>query len=147
MPPRPPRGVPAPPRIPPIAGQHLFVDPRVEDPMYFLALDLDSGAFAPHPQRNTSEQRRGEWMKDTIGLNKRRLPKARRLAFGTFRSRLKEYADERDEGANAARLGVLKTELLELDHQTVLREMKRQRGHYPEVDALFTRVPEALTWF
>lgn len=147
-PPPPPRAPNPPvPRVPPVAGTPMLIDPRVEDPMYFLALDLASGGFAPHPLRSMAEQRRAEWMVETLGLNDRRLPKARKVMMGTFRARLKEYADERDRGATGARLSELKAEILALNHQTVLREMLDQRALYPELDAVFARLPEVTGWW
>ncbi len=140
----PPRPAPQ-PRTPPVSGSPLFIDPRAEDPMESLMLDLDSGGFAPHP--NATDPRRGTWMRDTIGLNKRRLPKARLLARKRFRSLLRDYADTRDSGASEPELDGLKNEILDLNHQTVLREMARQREYYPELQTLFERVPEILTWW
>lgn len=142
----PPRPAPA-VRTPPVAGTALLIDPRVEDPMTLLALDLGTGGLAPLPGLGALDRRRAEWTRDTLGLNSRRLPRARKLAIGTFRARLKEYADERDGGASSATLDVLRTEILGLDHQTVLREMQRQAPADPVLQPLFARLPEVATWW
>lgn len=138
---------PAPPRVPPVPGTPLLINPRIEDPMDLLVLDLQSGGLAPHPARTADEQRRAAWTRDTLGLNERRLPKARKMMVGFFRARLKEYADDRDAGQDAAALKDTQDELLGMDHQTVLREMWRQRAHEPDLDALFQRLPEVGTWW
>ncbi|MFT4624331.1 MAG: hypothetical protein ACI8PZ_002990 [Myxococcota bacterium] len=115
--------------------------------MHFLALDLDTGGLAPHPLRTAHERRRAEWMRDTIGLNKRALPRARKRALSAFRAMLKEYADDRDGGADAATLALRKADILGMNHRTVLREMWRQRALHPTLDPIFQRLPEVGTWW
>lgn len=146
-PPRKRRGEPTPPRQPPIPGAPLLIDPRVEDPMHFLVLDLASGGLAPHPERDASDRRRAEWTRDTLGLNKRRLPRARVQRVRAFRACLKEYADDKEAGADLAALQAAREAILGMDHQTVLREMWRQRSFEPDLAALFLRVPEVGTWW
>lgn len=134
------------PRIPPVPGVPLMIDPRVEDPLRLLALDLMSGGFAPLPGLSALDRRRAEWTRDTLGLNKRRLPKARLKAKSAFASMLKDYTTERDRGRTAAALAK-KVDIIRFDHPTVLREMWRQRAASAELTALFAGVPEVHAWW
>lgn len=87
------------PRRPPPDGVHVLIDPRSEDPLEFLELDLiDTFFFLPR-QLDGKANRRARFTIDVLKLNDRDLlPKARREAYGSYRARLVEYLDARRNG-------------------------------------------------
>ncbi|MEQ8964821.1 MAG: hypothetical protein RID91_03255 [Azospirillaceae bacterium] len=139
-----PRGAPV---TPPAAGRPAFIDPRAEDPMDFLSIDL-LGTFLVLPREDLPAEAvdRAEFTIDTLNLNRDLLLEARRNAFGGYRARLVEYRARRDAGADAAELDALRDGLLDTPHPTIWEELKRQASDIPVIDALFAAAPEARTW-
>lgn len=135
------------PVIPPEAGDPVLINPRFENPMDFLDLDL-TGTFlfrSPHPEA-TREYQRGEYTKEILKLNRPVLTKARKNAYLNYRARVREYIGLRDDGASAAVLEELIAGVRQMDHPTVWREMQRQHALIPELTEIFNDAPEALTW-
>jgi uncharacterized protein (TIGR02646 family) len=141
----PPRPAPS-PRVPPVAGDPLLINPREEDPFVFLVVDLPTGTVVLKPGLPTMEARRAEYTRDVLGMNERRLPKARKDAFTGYRARLFEYVVTKEGGASGDQLAQLRDSLLDLDHPTVWAEIKRQQAMEPALADLFQRAPEALNW-
>jgi hypothetical protein len=84
---------------------------------------------------------------ETLALNARSyLVRARRDAFINFKSRLFTYVQMKEAGAPNTELNELVESLKSEHHQTVWHEMIRQRGLHPQINDLFNRAPEALTW-
>ena len=139
-----PRGAPI---TPPIPGEPAFINPRAEDPLAFLTMDL-LGTFIMLPREGliADAADRADFTIETLNLNRDLLLDARMNAFGGYRARLREYAARRDAGAEAAELDALRTDLLATPHPTVWEEMKRQSHDIPEIGHLFANVPEALGW-
>lgn len=148
------RGVPV---VPPPTGISGFIDPRTEDPLLFFELDMGGvtpggdlieGTFELLPADGLSAvlNARARFTIDVLGLNREVIRVARANAFGGFRARLYEYAKCKEAGELAATLARIKGDLLSTPHLTVFAEMQRQRALLPEIDGLFERVPEALTW-
>ena len=133
---------------PPPAGTPALIDPRREDPLAFLMLDLkDTFEFTPTAAAGTVEFARAKYTLEVLRLNHRDyLVHARENAFGAYRARLREYVLIRDGGASTARLARLKAGLLRSPHPTVWAEMKRQHTHHAELQNLFAQAPEALSW-
>ncbi len=145
------------PVVPPPPGQGGFLDPRSEDPTDFLEIDLGGttasgqvleGTFEYLPRQGMSavEKARAEYTIKVFGLNREIVRAARENAFGGFRARLREYADEKTNGAPADVLDRLMTDLLRTPHLTVFHEMRRQRAILPQIDAWLTQAPEAASW-
>jgi hypothetical protein len=145
------------PILPPPEGPTALVDPRTEDPTEFLELDLGGVAadglvldgtfdFLPREEVAVSAQARAAFTIDVLGLNREIMRVARKNAFGGFRARLREYAEEKEAGAEVVELSRLRTDLLRTPHLTVFAEMRRQRNVLPEVDELLARAPEAAAW-
>ncbi|MFA6433004.1 MAG: hypothetical protein WCV82_04330 [Candidatus Paceibacterota bacterium] len=141
------RGVPV---VPPLAGDSALINPRVEDPLHFLFLDLlNTFAFTPRDTEDVSEtdRIRAGYTIRVLRLNARDyLVDARRTAFGTYRARLREYIEEKREGATQAQLDRRRNELLKVGHRTVWREMQRQHANYQPLATLFADASEALAW-
>lgn len=136
-----------PPDTQPQPGTALLIDPRSDEPLDFLFLDtLDTFkfvAFADEPK----EIRRADYTIEVLGLNSRSyLVRARKIAFGNYRGRLFEYVHKKEGGATNAVLTALADSLKSEHHQSVWHEMIRQRSSHSEIDDLFNRAPEALTW-
>ncbi|MDQ2105523.1 HNH endonuclease family protein [Azospirillum isscasi] len=141
---------------PPPVGRHALIDPRTENPLNFLTLDLLAndpvhgwieGEFlvVPLPRLRAADRVRAEYTRETLGLNRQLLLDARRNAYGSFRARIVEYAGAKAGGAPQIRLDALRDGILRMPHPMVFVEMQRQRRHKPLKD-LFAPVPEALTW-
>lgn len=134
----------------PLTGDMVLIHPRQENPLDFLILDLrDTFEFFPLYEQNENAVvwQRADYTINLLTLNTRDyLPKARRSAYRDFRARLHEYARKRDAGATPDELVKLTEAFLSCNHQGVWQEMKRQGSQIPELKALFTEVPDALTW-
>lgn len=135
------------PLLPPIAGDDVLLNPRIDDPLQYLALDLrDTFEFQPLPGLTQRDRDRAIFTRDTLFLNRDVLVVARRHAYGSYRARLYEYIVERERKATAIQLQPLIESLQRLQHPTVWREMQRQQRRLPDLHGLFEQAPEALTW-
>lgn len=134
--------------VPPRDGEPALLNPRTEDPMSYLILDLrETCRFVVRPGLDAAGRNRAKYTCDLLGLNDRDdLTAARREAYDGYRARLREYAEEKAVGATAGRLAQLKEAILRVQHPTVWREMRRQKDHIEELRTLFQRVPEAIEW-
>jgi hypothetical protein len=145
------------PVVHPPAGPAGCIDPREEDPLALLDLDLGgqtpggevfAGTFNFMPAENLSadDLARAEFSIDVLSLNREVMCVARANAFGGFRARLVEYRTLREQGGVGAILTRLRDDLLNTPHLTVFAEMRRQRASLPEIDGLFAAIPEATAW-
>lgn len=136
------------PVLPPRSGSPALINPRVEDPLRFLFLDIENTfAFTPRLGLSDLDQIRAEYTIKVLRLNIRDyLPEARRTAFGNYRARLHEYVYHKAMRTPATDLIRHRDELLKVGHQTVWREIQRQQANYPPLRVLFDAAPEALTW-
>ena len=71
---------------------------------------------------------------------------ARREAFVSYRARLVEYRQLRDDGASTGKLANRTSQILNMQHPFVWAVMKRQHQNIHELNQLFSDVPEALEW-
>ena len=136
---------------PPPAGVDVLIDPRRENPLEFMLLDLGKGSFgfrfSELPDSGTLNFSRAEYTIKTLHLNTRtELVKARQLAYSRFQARLTVYIQDRDHNGSKAHLADLRQHILDEIHQTVWQEMKRQRHVIPELTTLFAQAEEALDW-
>jgi uncharacterized protein (TIGR02646 family) len=135
------------PVVPPPSGDPLLINPRNEDPLDFIRLDL-LGTFLllPMPRLGPTQLRRADYTIEVLRLNKDWLIQAREEAFRNYRARIVEYADRRDDGASTADLRELQRAVGRMGHPTVWREMKRSQSRLPALAEIFARVPEASSW-
>lgn len=142
---------------PPPGGPTACINPRQEDPMQLLDLDLGGQTpdgevfdgtfnFMPAVGLNIDDLARAAFSIDVLGLNREVMRVARGNAFGGYRARLVEYRVAQENGGGEARLRRLRDDLLSTNHLTVFAEMRRQRAFLPEIDELFDAIPEAETW-
>lgn len=138
------RGAPV---APPAPGEPAFVNPRLEDPLALMTMDLQETYFMlPKFGLNPVEKDRTDFTIETLKLNRDPLPDARKNAFGGYYSRLLAYRSEREAGASAAELDWMRLDLLATPHPTVWEEMKRQAHAISEIGSILGAVPEVRNW-
>ena len=136
------RGAPV---IAPQDGNEVFINPRVNDPMQFLTLDLQSMIFISKPGISNIDKKRAKYTIDILKLNARDfLIAARQEAFHSYKDSLEVYVNKKQEGVGTAELHKRQVEIESRQHPTVWAEIKRQRNRYPRINALFTLAPELL---
>jgi hypothetical protein len=145
------------PIIQPPSAPAALVNPRAEDPLEFLELDLGGvtadgsqieGKFVILPVDGLSPVAlsRAEFTIAALNLNREAIRVARENAFGGFRARLREYVQKREADAQSAELERHRLDLLRTPHLTVFAEMRRQRLWLPEIHDLLQRAPETAQW-
>ncbi len=136
------------PVLPPRSGLPALIDPRVEDPLDFLELDLPATfLFVPKIELSSTNRLRANYTLDVLRLNDRDyLISARKEAYGSYRARLIEYIDCKNAGAQPGQISNLISAIQRMQHPTVWREMQRQHALIGELASLFAQAPEALTW-
>jgi hypothetical protein len=140
-----PRGAPV---RPPRGGEPALIDPRHENPMEFLMIDL-RGTFLLEPvaRKGTKSYERADYTRRILRLNAREyLPVARCNAYASYKARLIEYISLRDQGATRAQLERSAQGIQREMHPTVWKEMQRQHSLHPQLKELFREAPEALHW-
>lgn len=131
----------------PARGAAVLVDPRVEDPLAYLDLEIvDTFLFLAREGLSRTDEQRAKYTIGLLDLNREHLRVARREAYGAYRARLVEYRQERELGAPEVALTRLANAIVASAHPTVWREMQRQRAQLDEMATLFGDVPEALDW-
>jgi uncharacterized protein (TIGR02646 family) len=132
----------------PMDGETVLINPRTENPLDFLWLDL-SGTFQfteLSEDEETKDFIRAKYTLETLGLRRDILTKARKEAFGDYKARLRAYIHGKEKGISSATLDVMVEEIKTKQHPTVWAEMKRQHKLFPELNRLFEEAPEALVW-
>ena len=150
----------------------VLINPRQEDPMDFLYLDIKGKTFrfGASPNLNKRDQEKAEYTINLLGLNDRdALVAGRKAAANYFISRLEKYVlikeakdfpslvaivndldfidTNKDLEMEKQRLMIsVKNEILRYAHPTIWKEFIRQRGILPKTNNLFHRAEEALTW-
>ena len=128
-------------------GLSVIINPRQEDPLAFFELEIEyTFMFLPRSDAPEINQRRACYTIGVLKLNRDVLLEARREAYSAHRARLSEYRDLQDSGATQAKLDIRRDAIKATAHPTVWREMQRQQLAVAELRALFSDVPEALSW-
>ncbi len=131
------------PVVAPPDGPSVFIDPRVDDPVEFLELDLDTGLFLPRIAPPHRDHLRARFTIDVLGLNRRDyLSKSRRNAFASYVDSARQYVTARASGASAAELAQRQKDIAERHHRSVWFEMKRLAT--TEFREIFGPAPELL---
>ena len=136
------------PVIPPPAGSPALIDPRTENPLDFMELDLsETFLFVETADEGTREYERAKYTIEVLRLNERDvLTRARRGAFHSFRAILKEAVELKSTGASDGELDAKRIVIQQLPHPSVWQEMKRQRTDDAQLSELFAAIPESLNW-
>ena len=131
---------------PPPPGDPLLINPRDENPLDFLWLDLETFAFVPNIDEKTAfdYQRAAYTINVALRLNERdHLRKARKLAAKSYVALLNQYVLAK-RTANRSEAENLRLTITESHHPTVWAELVRQRNFHPRLQSLFEAAPEAL---
>lgn len=129
-----------------LLGEPVLIDPRSEDPLDFLRLDLETGVF-DEIHKTGLRYERANFTLDLLGLNEREhLVEARQSTVQTAESLLRDYVNLKRAGAGPDAITPKRQAILRQSHRTVWEEMKRQRGRLPKLRALFEEASEALDW-
>ncbi len=133
--------------VPVEQGTPVLIDPRIENPLDFMNLDLlFTFFFRPRGNIGSPNHIRGEYTIVTLELNRSPLPEARGEAYDCYKALLGDYIRRRNSGSPDQTLYNLIQAIKRMRHPTVWREMKRQHTRIQELDELFTEAPEALHW-
>lgn len=149
----------------------VLINPRVDNPLEFLTLNLETGTFSIPLGASTRIKIRAEYTLDLLKLNRRiGLVIAREHAYDNFLSALKRYIQARNatnfqeleesmkalspidwtncsfEQEQSKTCLAIQKSILTRTHQTVWKEMQRQATHHSKLTTLFQQAPEALTW-
>jgi len=129
----------------PPEGDVVLLDPRHDDPLDFLVLDLvDTFYFSPHPFLAGRAARRAEYTIEVLRLNERAyLVEARITAHSMLMSALGQAAHAATSGEPLAHP---QRAIEKASHRSVWEEMKRQRASFPVIQGMFAAVPVALSW-
>lgn len=136
------------PVVEPEPGSPVLINPRWEDPLRFMSLDLlGTFIFLPTKPKGSKDHQRAEYTIRVLRLNARDvLLKARKEAYDSYEARLSRYITAQEKGESAAQLKNRVRALKRMQHPTVWKEMKRQHDLIPGLKQLFDEVPEALAW-
>lgn len=159
--------------IPP-SDESVLINPRTENPMDILFLNLPTGAYILHPSlayNDNAKIRFDYTVREVLKLNA--YAADRRESYDTFVQCLRAYVCAKQSVStlelNHIRKGLLsvmfrpftshqfkkrkaavckdiRTSIPLRKHQTVWEEMKRQRKTINGLHQLFTQAPEALNW-
>ncbi|MGI4744244.1 MAG: HNH endonuclease [Janthinobacterium lividum] len=160
------------PRLAPPTQDGSFINPRWENPLNFLWLDIQGLTFnfAVHPNlKSNRNKEKAVYTRDLLQLNNRRaLRDAREAACGHFVRLLREYTEVKAASSLAALVIAvneprlvdhrpftrqrvefmvsLRRDIRSYPHPTVWQELKRQRKALPKTNSYFLAAPEALSW-
>jgi uncharacterized protein (TIGR02646 family) len=148
----------------------VFINPRVENSLDYLQLDLESGLFEPkESDRETRAYKRADYTIETLQLNKRKgLVANRQKAYQNYQDLLQQYINLQKSTSSEALIAIFAVSnntkrapweqqkdlaklefqnlLLNQNHPTVWKEMQRQEETIPSLKQLFQQAPETLTW-
>ena len=136
--------------MPPPAGKGVFINPRIENPLDFLELDLGDdlvdGTFLFQPRygltQNSINFQRANYTIQVLDLNRDVLLEGRRNGALNYRARLIEYQQEKSEAKKKKFIENFK----KMSYPTVWQEMKNQRQYIPIIYSLIEELPEILDW-
>jgi hypothetical protein len=133
---------------PPPQGEPLLINPRDEDPLDFIGLDLNTGRFYEREKNTTSmKYMRATFTIGLLGLNERDdLVGARTSVFEANLSMLRDIVCMRSAWEPEDAVQRKRNAILKLGHRVVWEEMKRSRMQRADLREIFTQIPEALAW-
>jgi uncharacterized protein (TIGR02646 family) len=148
----------------------VFINPRVENPLDYLQLDLESGLFASKEEStNSRAYKRAFYTLETLQLNARQdLVASRQKAYQTYQDLLQQYINIQKSTSPEALIAIFSISnntkrapwekqkslanlefqkaFMDQAHPTVWKEMQRQFESIPSLKKLFQQVPEVLDW-
>jgi uncharacterized protein (TIGR02646 family) len=147
------------PIVPPPTGKDVFINPRIENPLDFLELDLGDdldGIFSFQPRYHLSKDKdsidyqRAKYTIKILGLgldddDREDIREGRRQAGLNYRSRLKEYQQNKDGLIDSQKQQFIK-DFKKMSYPTVWQEIKNQYKSLPSIYSLIEELPEILDW-
>jgi hypothetical protein len=138
------------PIVPPPVGKGIFINPRIENPLDFLELDLGDDLdgtffFQPryHLSKDSIDYQRADYTIEILGLNVRDyLCRGREQGALNYRARLIEYQREKSKVKRQQLIKAFK----KMSYPTVWQEMKNQYKNIPSIYSLIQVFPEILDW-
>lgn len=129
--------------VPPPNEDAVFINPRIENPLDYLHLDLESGLFQSRERdANTRAYKRAFYTIETLQLNARKgLVANRQKAYLNYQNLLQQHVSLPQNTALE-----FQSTLLNQAHPTVWKEMQQQVESIPLLKELFQQIPEALDW-
>ncbi|WP_204138402.1 HNH endonuclease [Halomicronema sp. CCY15110] len=139
--------------VPPNPGHDVFINPRQDDPMSFLDLDLgqtiEDGTFWYLPKHGLSprgiDYQRADYTINTLGLNRDFLVEGRRNAALDFKARLYEYRQEKPN-LSPQKLAQFQQDFQQHTYPSVWAHMKAQHQSIPVLNNFFQQFPEIHSW-
>jgi uncharacterized protein (TIGR02646 family) len=131
---------------PPVAGTPVFLNPRDENAMQWITLDLRTCLFVATAPKSTQAHERTCYTIEVLGLNRDLLIDARKAALKDYRAHLAHYVQAKTDDATADALDDIRTTITCRQHPTVWREMQRQHDKHDFLRPLFAAAPEAINW-
>ena len=143
------------PTVEPPVGDSVLINPRIDNPLDFCKLDLETFKFSIIPKQGTKDYQRADYTFNTVlRLNDQReyLREQRELAYSNYTERLHSYTISKNRNVPQTKLDRMIHNLKRESHPTVWKEMQRHYllGNLQRIDEdlhdLFEQSPEALTW-
>lgn len=132
---------------PPVSGSPVFLNPRVEDAIRWITLDLrGTFHFVATATKGSRAYERAHYTIETLKLNRDLLVEARKQAFKDYVALLKHYVSAKRGGEGPEALDDLRCTIVRRQHPTVWREMQRQHDKHAGLSSLFRDAAEALSW-
>jgi uncharacterized protein (TIGR02646 family) len=127
--------------MPPPDGSPAFIDPHIDDPLEFMALDFETGRFEPIAEEGTEAYQRAEYTIAVLGLNERDfLTRARRNAYRDYLRDVEDYLVAKKDGDEEAWCHLQRA--IERNHATVWAEIKRMAMAGRAHQSIFAIAPE-----
>ncbi|OEF90909.1 hypothetical protein [Vibrio splendidus] len=133
------------PVVRPQAGNDAFINPRNENPLEYMVLDLATMYFVPFPGIGAVQKKKAEYTIEKLRLNTRDyLVKARAEAYEAYLNAMKAFVLDKSSNKTQAELENSLSKFKTKQHPTVWAEMKRQHQAINEIAALIGQAPELL---
>lgn len=128
---------------PPTRGVPALINPRREDPLNLLRLDIAGGTFyfLPIHADDTIRGLRARYTCDLLALNRSDLVKQRRGQYNSMVRYLHSYHAARLR-SNRPEMRRMRELIRDMSHQAVWQEMVRSRQAILEVGAILSECPE-----
>jgi uncharacterized protein (TIGR02646 family) len=134
-------------------GEDIFLNPRIENPLDFIELDLgddlEDGTFLYQPQYSLEEDSlefiRAEYTITVLNINREYLRAGRKEAALNFRARLFDYRANKT-GLTPEKLENFVRDFKKMRYPSVWYEIKRQRQRLSSINPFFTEFPEIIDW-
>lgn len=156
----------------PATADAVLVNPRWENPLDYLWLDIQNKSFhfTEKPGISVRDSQKAKYTIELLGLNARGpLVEARKVAAKYYLDRLDRYVKAKQaemlghleaitqepdlldetqpfEAEQTRIMAAIKRDITQHQHPTVWQELKRQRDQLPKTSGLLAKAPEALEW-